>query len=76
MSTTLRVAADIEVEQLPPGFNAQDVSDMLFSYIHGTIIPVLNIKATGQLDSSQFEDPHVHREGCDYCNNFMYDGRY
>lgn len=74
--TTFRVAVDIDVQQLPPGFNAQDVSDMLFSYVHGTLVPVLGIKAAGQLDSAPFEQPHYHSEGCEYCNNFMYDGRY
>lgn len=74
--TTLRVAVDIDVAKLPPGFNTQTVSDMLFSYVHGTLVPLLEIKATGQLDSEPFNPPHVHKEGCEYCNEFMYDGRY
>lgn len=72
----LRVAVDIDVLELPPGFNSQQVSDMLFSYVHGTLVPVLGIKAVGQLNSQTYDPPHRHVEGCDHCNNFMYDNRY
>lgn len=72
----MRVYTDIEYESLPPGFDAQKVSDMIFGYVHGTLIPLLDIKATGQLEADRFEKPHKHTEGCTKCNEAMYDGRY
>lgn len=74
--STIRVAVDIEADDLPPGFRIQDVSEMLFSYVHGTLVPVLGIKAAGQLDSQPYEPPHAHVEGCEHCNAYMYDERY
>ena len=55
---------------------AQKAAKMLFGYVHGTVIPTLDVKAIGQLDTEEPEPAHPHGEGCGYCNNFMYDGRY
>lgn len=72
----LRTFVDIEYTEWPSGLDPQDVADMLFSYLHGTLIPVLEIPANGPLDAQQFERPHKHTEGCGKCNNAMYDNRY
>jgi len=72
----MRVFTDIEYETLPPGFDSQKVTDMIFGYVHGTLIPILEINAAGPLEANEFEKPHRHTEGCTKCNEAMYDNRY
>jgi hypothetical protein len=72
----LRVFVDIEYNEWKNGLEPQTVSDMLFSYVHGTLIPVLEIDANGSLEATPYDEGHKHVEGCPKCNNAMYDNRY
>lgn len=72
----LRVFVDIEYTEWPAGKDPQEVSDMLFGYVHGTLIPVLEIPAAGPLEASPYDKGHKHVEQCSKCNEAMFDGRY
>lgn len=77
MTQYLDVTVRIPLEEIPPGFDPNNVRTMLFGYVQGVLVPVHGLKVVDPIDQPRYT-MHYHkstrRDACAGCMEIAQDG--